>query len=216
MNYKAKMVAVFIATFVTATCVSAESTDWFVVAEGAFENGGNVSRADALGNLFTFPPSQRGPETADSSSRAGRFGIGRRVADRFRVTLYVGTSTSMQSTYSASTKPIGAPASTVVDSRLKKDHALLTLGYRFYESERIVADAALGLEVSRNRLKQESVSTFVFPSPVVVTHRSTTKTAPALDVSVGFRLSPGATVGPFARILDDQRSQLGIRFTYSF
>lgn len=210
------MIAVFIATFVGATSVSAASSDWFVVAEGAFENGGNVSRADALGNLFKFPPSQAGPETADNWSRAGRFGIGMRLADRVRATLYVGSSTSMQSTYSASTKPIGAPAFTVVDSRFKKDLASLTVGYRFYESERIVADAAVGLEVSRNRLSQESVSTFVLPGPMVITHRSTTSTTPTLEASAGFKLFPSATVGPFARILDRQRSQIGIRFTSNF
>jgi len=108
MNYKAKMVAVFIATFVTATSVSAESTDWFVVAEGAFQQGGNISRADALGNVLTFSPG-RTPEWADNSSFGGRLGIGKQISDKLQATLYVGSSSKLRSTYSANTKPTAPP-----------------------------------------------------------------------------------------------------------
>jgi len=192
----------------------AETSPWYAYVDAAYQDGG--SPADRLQILGTPGYVAIAGEYSEQHSWIGSVGVGRELANGLFMTLSAGSSTGMKSRFGANTKPIGAPAYLTATSSSKRDSALLMLGYRFFESGKFSAYAAAGIEYSRSKVDTEYLSVFIYPAPPYYGTRRESETAGAVELGAHYALTPTFSIGPFARLLEGERSAIGVRLSARF
>ncbi len=197
-----------------AANANSQTAPWYVFVDAAYADGGSPANRSRLLGTTGFAPISG--EYSEQHSYVGNFGVGRELMNGLFITLSAGSSTSMKSRFGANTKPTGAPAYLTATSSAKRDSALLMLGYRFFESNKVSAYAAAGIEYSRSKIDTEYVQSFIFSSAPYYGSQKTSDPSAAVELGARYTLTPTLSIGPFARLLERQRSAVGVRVSLAF
>jgi opacity protein-like surface antigen len=210
INQKITHFAFALFTFAWAANANAQPSPWHVFVDAAYANGGSpADRNKLLGTAVFVGPIR--DEYSEQHSLIGSVGVGRELSNGLFVTLSAGSSTNMKSRFGANTRPVGPPATLTATSSSKRDSALLLLDYRFFETNKFSAYAAAGIEYSRSKVDTEYVRFFIEANPPFYRSEKSLDTAAALELGARYALTPTLSIGPFARLLERQRSAVGLR-----